>query len=84
MCVKIVGDCVKGVFDCDHRFMAAAVKIGLHPFLIVGGLEDVIESVFVLDEMTTLTEGIFHGGKPALRYQISVARHFAEKIQVAR
>jgi hypothetical protein len=62
--------------------MTTAIKILFHSFPIVGAFKDSVQSVLVLNELTALTEGrVFHGGKPALRYQIPVARHVAEKIQ---
>ena len=66
----------------DHRGMTTAVKILLHSFSIIRAFQNSVQSVLVLDELAALTEGVLNGGKPALRYQIPMARHVAEKIQV--
>ena len=82
MIIQIIGDCIKGVLNCDHRVVATAVQILLHSFSVVRAFKDSVQSVLVLNQLTALTEGrVFHGGKPALRYQIPMARHVAEKIQ---
>jgi hypothetical protein len=60
--------------------MAATIKIGFYLLPIVRGGKDGVKSVLVLDKETALTQRVFHRGKPALRYQIPVARHVAEKI----
>jgi len=79
--VKIVSDCVKCVLNGDHDVMTTSVKICFHSFSVVGAFQNNVQSVLIFDKLAALTEGgILNGGEPALRYQIPMARHFAEKI----